>query len=725
MFTQHPIILSNPAAVLPSPATICNPPATTAVQHITAPPTIAAVVSPPPLLTLPLAAAPKKRGRKPGYRKPIPTAATATSTKKNGRQSRDTDPAFDPPVLSASSRLAAAAAAANNPNGPLAPSQRLSRRIKPTAKILANDELRYGFELQNNARLSLSSEHLDERSPTKEESAALPPMPAPMRMASSIRTVNSPLSNGSLAPLTSIHNGHAAEHAVAAAVERRRPAPCRDPVEFLHAIKQARINLHRSPEDNIRRLSVKQKRRLFKRKEKHLHKLGLQRRHVGGGSNEPTRNGESNGVDDLAINDAALDDDEDNEDDDDEEDFVPAQKIIVSRPSVTLRLRANTQCGEAPGAAATATSASAAKKRTYAVVQSSTCDTSLILSAKQHSKRNASEAAATGAAAAAAPAVATAAVVAAIGPATTGSSGGGGVQQPATICLCDQPSHYYSHRTAATMHCRAVDEIAGQRIGCCHLAATTRSDNDVVLLNLRRPSVRVAYAVLCESHQQRLAAHHSCAGCGVFCTHGRFAMCAAGRHLFHRECATKFIVSAPATATAVAAATSAAEAFVGPQLVLRCPHCGTDVPERETIIEMRLNGGGGVAGGGRLPVFVPDQRRPVKQAKMSIGAHTYASAAAAAVRGGGAGAAAGSGGRMFSGELEKLIPAHVQDVVLRAQRAADAAGAATGVCGSKDMIKAIGEDDLERAVRIIGEYWVGLRMVGMQFGMFVLLVLVA
>lgn len=53
----------------------------------------------------------------------------------------------------------------------LQPGQRLSRRIKPTAKILANEELRYGFELQNNARLSLSSENLDkeiDRSPPKE-----------------------------------------------------------------------------------------------------------------------------------------------------------------------------------------------------------------------------------------------------------------------------------------------------------------------------------------------------------------------------------------------------------------------------------------------------------------------------------------------------------------------------------------------------------------------------
>ncbi|XP_068628498.1 histone-lysine N-methyltransferase EHMT2 isoform X2 [Battus philenor] len=38
------------------------------------------------------------------------------------------------------------------------PTQRLSRRIKPTAKILANEELRIGLESQNNARLGIQAE---------------------------------------------------------------------------------------------------------------------------------------------------------------------------------------------------------------------------------------------------------------------------------------------------------------------------------------------------------------------------------------------------------------------------------------------------------------------------------------------------------------------------------------------------------------------------------------
>ncbi|CAG5035106.1 unnamed protein product [Parnassius apollo] len=42
------------------------------------------------------------------------------------------------------------------------PTQRLSRRIKPTAKILANEELRMGLESQNNARLGIQSEKFNE-----------------------------------------------------------------------------------------------------------------------------------------------------------------------------------------------------------------------------------------------------------------------------------------------------------------------------------------------------------------------------------------------------------------------------------------------------------------------------------------------------------------------------------------------------------------------------------
>lgn len=447
---------------------------------------------PTPSAPSPPLAAPKKRGRKPGYRKPLPAIAaqnqsansTATaSTKKPARNSRDhdPDPAYDPLPSNPN-------ASTNSDVLPQQPTQRLSRRIKPTAKILANDELRYGFELQNNARLSLSSEHLDgseQRSPAKEDAAmmqvALAPMPMspprvpgqqqpnhnraqanvltspslgqkpimPPLVSSTFSTQPTQRMNQQLPPATiTIQQPPMIAGGDRPAMLRQRP-PCLDPVEFLHAIKLANINLHRSPEENIRRMSANQQMRLFKRKEKHLQKLGLQRR--SSGLDEGVADGATQGVQDaVGVLDATIsvvlssDDDEDNdeveegcvtrttlnvprvdvddsmdEDDDDDDDdngdddeedlddeedeFVPTRKVNVGRPSVTLRVRANTQTASDSNASTASTTPMKARKRTYAVIKTSK-ETSLILSTKhKHAEESARKRAAiaTGASAAA------------------------------------------------------------------------------------------------------------------------------------------------------------------------------------------------------------------------------------------------------------------------------------------------------------------------------------
>lgn len=53
------------------------------------------------------------------------------------------------------------------------PTQRLSRRIKPTAKILANEELRIGLESQNNARLGIQSDKVEEGVRTRKSARSL------------------------------------------------------------------------------------------------------------------------------------------------------------------------------------------------------------------------------------------------------------------------------------------------------------------------------------------------------------------------------------------------------------------------------------------------------------------------------------------------------------------------------------------------------------------------
>lgn len=50
--------------------------------------------------------------------------------------------------------------------------QRLSRRIKPTAKVLANEELRMGLESQNNTRLGISSDKTEEGVRTRRSAQA-------------------------------------------------------------------------------------------------------------------------------------------------------------------------------------------------------------------------------------------------------------------------------------------------------------------------------------------------------------------------------------------------------------------------------------------------------------------------------------------------------------------------------------------------------------------------
>lgn len=53
------------------------------------------------------------------------------------------------------------------------PTQRLSRRIKPTAKILANEELRIGLESQNNARLGIQCDKSEEGVRTRKAARAM------------------------------------------------------------------------------------------------------------------------------------------------------------------------------------------------------------------------------------------------------------------------------------------------------------------------------------------------------------------------------------------------------------------------------------------------------------------------------------------------------------------------------------------------------------------------
>lgn len=442
---------------------------------------------------------------------------------------------------------------------------------------------------------------------------------------------------------------------------------CPEPDEFLRDIKLVKLKSKwlkgQSPELD-KRLNFKQKKRLSKLKERHFHKLGLQR---------------------VSKSCSGQESDDPMTESDDNEEFVPPQKVNVGRPSVTLRVRGPRELGYEVA------SSSAAQARRVAGQEApgeqprtsgSRLSSTLIDQLDHHSKeliaRN--------------PEISLisstkhktivdfgkstpAAASASTGQRTAGGNAGDGNhhlhqitsevtlsirKEPDTnICLCTKTSKYYTRKTNET-YCSAVDQIEDQKVGCDH-------EVDGELLNLLRPSVRVSYMLLCESHRKRLMAHNCCAACGVFCTQGAFVLCAKN-HFFHRDCATKMILNTPFDPQN--------PQFVPPTLVLKCPHCGIDAPERETLVAMRC---------GSVPIFTTSQRKSTKSAKMSAGAHSY---------------------RLLKPreewaltEIERLMPDSVINLLGRTQnRFPFSRGNAYS---SADVVSAITNDDLDRMAEII------------------------
>lgn len=132
------------------------------------------------------------------------------------------------------------------------------------------------------------------------------------------------------------------------------------------------------------------------------------------------------------------------------------------------------------------------------------------------------------------------------------------------ICLCTQMAEFYSHnKTAKSLSCSAVDQIRAEKVGCCNDIAGNQ-------LNLQRPSARVSFMVLCQSHKNRFHSHHCCPVCGMFCTEGQFMLCPRN-HLFHKDCVQR-------------------GERAGRHLPeIKCPHCGVDVQEPEVNLYMECS----------------------------------------------------------------------------------------------------------------------------------------
>lgn len=89
---------------------------------------------------------------------------------------------------------------------------------------------------------------------------------------------------------------------------------------------------------------------------------------------------------------------------------------------------------------------------------------------------------------------------------------------------------------------------------------------------------------------------------------GKFVLCKQ-QHFFHPDCAQRFILNSPydaqqqhpsyGGASSTGSNNNINNNYASPLLVLKCPHCGLDTPERTSTVTMKCQ---------TLPVFLPAQK---------------------------------------------------------------------------------------------------------------------
>ncbi|XP_063703297.1 histone-lysine N-methyltransferase EHMT2 [Culicoides brevitarsis] len=447
------------------------------------------------------------------------------------------------------------------------------RRIRPTAKILASDELREGFVQQNCARLNITDEEIQHMEQTEEAGKQRQTREIVKRRGAT-KDEKSENVKQSTSPQDSVDSTDikrslsfsdtSSSSKISYSSIQAPPAPkiCPDPADFLREIRNAKLALPKSPEDN-KKLNKKQVKRLMKMKEKHFFLLGLKKNRG-----------------------HKVSDSEDGSDECDE--FVPTRKVMsVGKPGVTLRLRnfrkeheqAAKRRGsplQVPGRKRRVKEHEMEQRKRHqatpqdAVVSSNQPNlvpASITNPTSNHRQMSL--------------------------PAMEQPQEIIDVDEMNLICLCLQTSNYFLQRTDAMRHCCAIDDVEGQKIGC-----TNELHGD--LLQLLRPSLRTSYMVLCESHKKRLVSHNCCAGCGVFLTQGIFSLC-PNKHFFHRDCTVKCVLNAPHDPNS--------PHFTLPTLAFQCPHCGVDVPDSSFRVTMKSE---------NVPVFFTNQKHHIHRAKMTI-----------------------------------------------------------------------------------------------------------
>ncbi|EDW82692.2 uncharacterized protein Dwil_GK24998 [Drosophila willistoni] len=679
---------------------------------------------------------PKKRGRKakiPPTVKPNESQLASTTTNHHSGQPLTNGNKRSTPTTTTSSSSSNVAGLGGS--GELQLPKRSKRRIKPTPKILENDELRCEFETKHIERMThweTAGADSDSHFETPQQSFSGGGGGGAGSNSSTSRQ-KSEKSDGSGFDVGGQHPAGTSaikkrlfsksqrdiENSGAALVAKSKVKPCPNVDKFLSDIKAAKLNANRSPEE--RKLNKKQLRKLAKQKEKHLKHLGLRR---------------NNSED-------ASDDDSSNTDN---EEFVPATPVQVGKPSLTLRLRNAAPKEQQVPTTSAAAAATASQKAQHPSANSVKLN-------RRVGVRTGVQSAAAAAAAAAMQSplepdqlhslnssILAAAELNDTDAIPTTSNSSIKVKSSKFICLCQKSSQYYARNAPDSSYCCAIDNIDEQKIGCCNeLSAEVH--------NLLRPSQRVGYMILCDDHKKRLQSHNCCAGCGIFCTQGKFVLCKQ-QHFFHPDCAQRFILNSPFEGQQLLQSNNSNK-FHSPMLVLKCPHCGLDTPERTSTVTMKCQ---------TLPVFLPTQKSKIKPAKLTTSAHlaqfaagrsnSTVTASKSSTTGRGrpassanasntnatstsAGAAAGAGATGKSNGIrggkatattaavnatsnshnsgaagghtitfEQLIPDSVLNVVLRGH-VVSASGRVTTEFTSRDMYYAVQNDDLERVAEIL------------------------
>lgn len=448
-------VKTEPQALLPPPGEL----SLTEVTSVLVPPAVLDEKTPP-----------KKRGRK---AKIQPGAKLEPSTSSSSSASAGTLHT----LTNGSNKNKATGAEVQLP-------KRSKRRIKPTPKILENDELRCEFETKHIERMT-HWETAAAAAAGGEGDFETPPTGGGSNSSTSRQKSDKsdgsnfeglpghPAGTSAIKKRLFSKSQRDIENYGAAQLAKSKVRPCPDVEQFLSDIKACRFNANRSPEE--RKLNKKQQRKLAKQKEKHLKHLGLQRNH----SEEASDNDSSN---------------TDNE-------FVPTTRVQVGKPSVTLRVR-NTVAKEVPTTSSAAALKSAVQPpkltRRVAGVRGGAAAVETISTldaAELHSLNSA--------------------ILADVTPLAMEVDPSPSTSKLAKfLCLCQKSSQYYARNAPDSSYCCAIDHIDEQKIGCCNELSSE-------VHNLLRPSQRVSYMILCDEHKKRLHSHNCCAGCGIFCTQVR------------------------------------------------------------------------------------------------------------------------------------------------------------------------------------------------------------